>query len=236
MDMQKDEEIASRIAQLTGSGLSGEELVEATESVRALNVKRDNKKRAHCLETQVSDIGGQIEVIKSLNPDADTSELEKKLEMRKEKLTAIRRAGKGRGELDMTKEEILQSRDALAMTRNDVDMLFKALNLDINVSISKKDTGKLLAALLTCSEAQLNYVMDDVKVPIVIKTVIKRLLQDMAVGSTAGVEMLWDKIFGKGCFNDVNNQSGAMGIIPDAPISRQGYELIIERIIGRKVD
>ena len=118
-------------------------------------------------------------------------------------------------------------------TRADVAKLLTSLNINLNLQLSKTDTANLLACLLTCNEAQLAALISNPKVPVVIKTVIKRLQEDMKHGYMSTIESLWDRIFGKaGMMLDLpQQQAEATGIIPGQPISREAYIILRDTLI-----
>lgn len=118
-------------------------------------------------------------------------------------------------------------------TRKDVVKLLTSLNINLNLQLTKNDTANLLACLLTCNETQLDALYKNKKVPVAIKTVIKRLLEDAKHGQMGTVEALWDRIFGKaGMMLDLPQQHAqATGIIPGTPISREAYVVLRETII-----
>lgn len=118
-------------------------------------------------------------------------------------------------------------------TRHDVVKLLTSLNINLSLQLSKNDTANLLACLLTCNETQLDALYKNKKVPVAIKTVIKRLLEDAKHGCMGTVETLWDRIFGKaGMMLDLpQQQAQATGIIPGTPISREAYLVLRETII-----
>jgi len=118
-------------------------------------------------------------------------------------------------------------------TRKDVVKLLTSLNINLNLQLTKNDTANLLACLLTCNETQLDALYKNKKVPVAIKTVIKRLIDDAGRGNMGTVNMLWDRIFGKaGMMLDLpQQQAQATGIIPGTPISREAYVVLRETII-----
>lgn len=111
--------------------------------------------------------------------------------------------------------------------------LLTALNINMSVQLTKQDTANLLACLLTCNEAQLTALYNNKKIPIVIKTVIRRLQEDLKCGSIATIEKLWDRVFGKGPMqlNLPEQQQLQTGIIPNMPISREAYVVIRDTLI-----
>lgn len=118
-------------------------------------------------------------------------------------------------------------------TRKDVVKLLTSLNINLNLQLTKNDTANLLACLLTCNETQLDALYKNKKVPVAIKTVIKRLIDDADRGNMGTVNALWDRIFGKaGMMLDLpQQQAQATGIIPGTPISREAYVVLRETII-----
>lgn len=118
-------------------------------------------------------------------------------------------------------------------TKPEVVRLLTSLNVNLNLQLTKTDTANLLACLLTANETQLNAIYKNKKVPIAVKTVIKRLLDDSKLGNIKTVEKLWDRIFGKtGMMLNLPEQTQiATGIIPNTPVSREAYILIRDTLI-----
>lgn len=118
-------------------------------------------------------------------------------------------------------------------TRPEVLKLLASLNINLNIQLSKQDTANLLACLLTCNEAQLAALYNNKKVPIVIKTVIKRLQEDVKLGNIDTIEKLWDRVFGKNTMS-LNLPEPAQletGILPNVPVSREAYIVIREALL-----
>lgn len=118
-------------------------------------------------------------------------------------------------------------------SRPEITKLLTSLNINLSVQLSKQDTANLLACLLTCNESQLNALLSNKKIPVVIKTVIKRLIEDMKLGNIETVEKLWDRIFGKGAMQLNLPEQAQMqtGILPNVPISREAYVIIRESLM-----
>lgn len=125
-------------------------------------------------------------------------------------------------------------------TRADVTRLLTSLNINLNIQLSKADTANLMACLLTCNESQLAALARNPKVPIFVKTYIKRLQDDAKHGVTTTVDHLWDKLFGKeGLMLEPASQASsspdpvamATGIIPGQPISREAYIILRDTLI-----
>lgn len=123
---------------------------------------------------------------------------------------------------------------AKGTTVANVQRILNSLNINLEVQFTRTDTMNLLATLLTCNEHQLQALYNNNKVPVVIKTVIKRLLDDSKVGSMEAIEKIWDRIFGKaGMLVDLPQGSNAMpGVIPNQPVSREAYIVIRETVFG----
>lgn len=128
-----------------------------------------------------------------------------------------------------------QVSQALALqgaARADVVKLLNSLSINLNVQLTKTDTANLLACLLTCNESQLQALLNNRKVPIVIKTVIKRLLHDSEKGEMATIEKLWDRVFGKNAMSvNMPDDSINKGLIPNTPISREAYIVIRDTLM-----
>lgn len=118
-------------------------------------------------------------------------------------------------------------------TRPEITKLLTSLNINLNIQLSKQDTANLLACLLTCNESQLQALKNNKKVPVAIKIVINRLIEDMKLGNIETVDHLWDKIFGKGAMqlNLPEEQQLQTGIIPNVPVSREAYIMIRDTLI-----
>lgn len=118
-------------------------------------------------------------------------------------------------------------------SRPEITKLLTSLNINLSVQLSKQDTANLLACLLTCNESQLNALLSNKKIPVVIKTVIRRLIEDMKLGNIETVEKLWDRIFGKGAMqlNLPEQAQLQTGILPNVPISREAYVIIRESLM-----
>lgn len=119
------------------------------------------------------------------------------------------------------------------VSRPEITKLLTSLNINLSVQLSKQDTANLLACLLTCNESQLQALMNNKKIPVVIKTVIKRLIEDMKLGNIETVEKLWDRIFGKGAMqlNLPEQAQLQTGILPNVPVSREAYVIIRESLM-----
>lgn len=118
-------------------------------------------------------------------------------------------------------------------TRPEVLKLLASLNINLNIQLSKQDTANLLACLLTCNEAQLAALYNNKKIPIVIKTVIKRLQEDAKLGNIETVEKLWDRVFGKNAMslNLPEQTQLETGILPNVPVSREAYIVIRDTLL-----
>lgn len=128
------------------------------------------------------------------------------------------------------------ARDIMAMqgtTKPEIVRLLSGLNINMNLQLTKSDTANLLACLLTANENQLNAIYKNKKVPVAIKTVIKRILDDSKLGNIDTVEKLWDRIFGKaGMMLNLPEQTQiATGIIPNTPVSREAYIVIRDTLL-----
>lgn len=118
-------------------------------------------------------------------------------------------------------------------TRPEVIKLLNSLNINLDLQLTKTDTANLLACLLTANETQLKALYQNRKIPIAIKTVIKRIMDDSKLGNIETVEKLWDRVFGKaGMMLDLPKQvQTATGIIPNTPVSREAYILIRDTLL-----
>lgn len=163
----------------------------------------------------------QVEAIEAL--EAQTVEPLKATEL-------AERHDSGRGSYSSTIGKALQLQGA---SRPEITKLLTSLNINLSVQLTKQDTANLLACLLTCNNSQLQALMTNKKVPVVIKTVIKRLIEDEKLGNIETIEKLWDRIFGKGPMqlNLPEGQQLQTGIIPNQPVSREAYILIRDTLI-----
>lgn len=118
-------------------------------------------------------------------------------------------------------------------SRPEITKLLTSLNINLSVQLTKQDTANLLACLLTCNHSQLQALMANKKVPVVIKTVIKRLIEDEKLGNIETIEKLWDRIFGKGPMqlSLPEGQQLQTGIIPNVPVSREAYIVIRDTLM-----
>lgn len=136
----------------------------------------------------------------------------------------------GKGSYSSTIRSALQLQGA---SRPEITKLLTSLNINLSVQLTKQDTANLLACLLTCNHSQLQALMANKKVPVVIKTIIKRLIEDEKLGNIETIEKLWDRIFGKGPMqlSLPEGQQLQTGIIPNQPVSREAYILIRDTLI-----
>lgn len=163
----------------------------------------------------------QIDAIEAL--EAQTVEPLKATEL-------AERHDSGRGSYSSAIRSALQLQGA---SRPEITKLLTSLNINLSVQLTKQDTANLLACLLTCNHSQLQALMANKKVPVVIKTVIKRLIEDEKLGNIETIEKLWDRIFGKGPMqlSLPEGQQLQTGIIPNQPVSREAYILIRDTLI-----
>lgn len=118
-------------------------------------------------------------------------------------------------------------------SKSEITKLLTSLDINLSVQLTKHDTANLLACLLTCNESQLDALYSNKKIPVAIKTVIKRLIDDSRLGNMETIEKLWDRIFGKGQMQlDLPEQQQLQtGIIPNVPISREAYVIIRDTLM-----
>ncbi len=123
-------------------------------------------------------------------------------------------------------------------TKRDVVKMLDSLGINLNLYLTRADTYNLLSCLLTCNESQLNALYTNQKVPLAIRTVIKRLQEDARLGNIETIEKLWDRIFGKAGqvqlqMPQTQQISTTQGIIPNTVVSREAYMIIRDTIIGK---
>ena len=136
----------------------------------------------------------------------------------------------GRGSYSSAIRSALQLQ---GVSRPEITKLLTSLNINLSVQLTKQDTANLLACLLTCNHSQLQALIANKKVPVVIKTVIKRLIEDEKLGNIETIEKLWDRIFGKGPMqlSLPEGQQLQTGIIPNQPVSREAYVIIRDTLM-----
>ena len=131
--------------------------------------------------------------------------------------------------------------DAMLTNRSPaLSRLLDSLNVDLDMGLSKNDTNSLLAALLTATESQLETLYNNPSVPVVIKTLVRRLLLDSSRGDTAMIERLWDRLFGKpanalAIATPAQQQAASaadQSIIPSTPVSREAFLILRETLMG----
>ena len=128
----------------------------------------------------------------------------------------------------------MHSTIASNVVRPEVERLLKALNLNFNTQLTKKDTANMLATLMTCNETQLTAILNNKRTPLVIRTIIKKLLSDSEKGDLDTIFKLWSRIFGKeSLMPDETIQVGNIekGLLPQQPVSREAYILIRDTLI-----
>ena len=119
-------------------------------------------------------------------------------------------------------------------SRAEITRLLNSLNINLSVQLTKQDTANLLACLLTCNEAQLAALYNNKKIPIAIKTIIKRLQEDANLGNIETIEKLWDRVFGKNQMSQSSEEleAGQSGLIPNVPVSREAFVIIRDTILS----
>ena len=151
----------------------------------------------------------------------------------KEVIDLANRVAASNGQPAMAENVAKQIMLSQGTTRPEVVKLLSSLNINLDLQLSKTDTANLLACLLTCNEAQLAALYNNKKIPIVIKTVIKRLQEDAKLGNIETVEKLWDRVFGKNAMslNLPEQTQLETGIIPNMPVSREAYIVIRDTLL-----
>lgn len=136
-------------------------------------------------------------------------------------------------EVTVSNNAVNAALDLQGTTRPEIKKLLQSLNINLSVQLSKNDTANLLATLLTCNQTQLLALFGNPKVPVAIKIVIKRILDDVKIGNMEAIEKLWDRIFGKGPMKmDLPDAAQLRtGILPDTPVSREAYIVIRDTLI-----
>lgn len=126
-------------------------------------------------------------------------------------------------------------------TKREIVKLMDSLNINLSLNLTQSDTYNLLGCLLTCNETQLTALYNNSRIPLAIKTVIKRIIDDSKLGNIETVEKLWDRIFGKASKATLelptlpgSQPSVTNGIIPNTIVSREAYMIIRDTIIGKE--
>lgn len=141
-----------------------------------------------------------------------------------------------------TTQKMLLAEASLSTSRKDVDNLLSSLNINLNLRLNKRDMSKLLACLMTCNEMQLEALANNSRVPVAIKTVIRRMQEDMKHGNIGTLERLWDRVFGaQGMVDDGAGPAAKVqpgvpalqdgSVLPGAPVSREAYIILRDTII-----
>lgn len=134
----------------------------------------------------------------------------------------------------LTRQELFEMTAQDSTTRPEVLRLLNSLNINLNLQLSKTDTANLLACLLTANETQLQALRSNKRIPLAVRTIIKRLIEDDKLANTETIERLWNRIFGKDplSLSTVPTQSAVeAGILPNQPISREAYMIIRETLL-----
>lgn len=202
---------------------------EKLNASQLARIKLREKKELEKLEKRKMD-----PTYKMTKKELENYELEQmRLRENIEEIEAIEESPEAQQFLSQGKSDIMPFSGA---TRRDVVKLLNSLNINLSLNLTRSDTYNLLSCLLTCNESQLEGLLNDSRVPIAIKIVIKRLLSDAKEGNMTTVEKLWDRIFGKAdkisleMPQTVQTQNG---IIPNSVVSREAYVIIRDSIIGK---
>lgn len=187
------------------------------------------------LKKQEAMAAGVITEVNLVDEEYERQERERKATLMKELSTKVMIENKSIAEEPKELSGVV-TKIGRPTTPAGVQKLMTALNINLDVQLTRTDTKNLLATLLTCNESQLRALQKNAKVPIAIKIVIKRLLDDANVGSMEALNDLWDRVFGKGGLSvETPTGPGVLpGIIPGQPVSREAYVILRETIIGGK--
>lgn len=138
--------------------------------------------------------------------------------------------------------EVIESQDRAGVP-SAASKLFRQIGVNLDFKFNKQDTYDLIGALLSCNEAQLEALMDNTRVPISVKTIIKVILEDYRNGSMVTIDKLWTRLYGTSFEKEkaqnsttVNILSMLPGIDGSKPISREGYALIKNKLFGAADD
>lgn len=173
-------------------------------------------------------------------PDGQTVHQHKALEEQRQKIEVLETLEEQNSGIASVVQSSLptgrKTAQALALqgpSRTEIAKLMTELNINLDIKLTRNDTANLLASLLTCNESQLQALMNNKKLPIAIKIVIKRLQEDAKLGSMGALELIWDRVFGKASMiMDLPQQQQEMtGILPNMPVSREAYIVIRDTMI-----
>lgn len=128
-----------------------------------------------------------------------------------------------------------------------VSALMKDIGVNLELKFSRQDTYDLMSVLLTCSESQLEAMMENRRMPVMVKSIIKAILDDYKNGRISTVEKLWNRLFGPSLSEQLSQpaQGGTtinvLSVVPGIgsgtrPISREGYALIRDKVFGPDAD
>lgn len=113
----------------------------------------------------------------------------------------------------------------------ELERLMKSLSLNLDVQFTKADTARIMASLMVCNETQLNAMLGNRRTPVVVKAVIRKLIDSAERGDLDAVFKLWDRIYGREPLMQGMSPTDSGGVIPVQPISREAYILIRDRLI-----
>lgn len=219
----------------------------STVIARELLIAKRNAKKAEAAgdEKTANSEHGKIAYLNELKTDLqEAPEMQNAIQLIKHNLE---KHAKQEGDVQVSTDvasnsaaDILQHINS-GTSRYDVNKLLAQLNINRDLQLSKRDTSDLLASILTCNEAQLQALISNPKIPVSIKTIIKRIQLDANIGNIETIEKLWDRLFGKQGLQDqtsisqqtlqATNQDGTCSIIPNTPISREAYVILRETLL-----
>lgn len=100
--------------------------------------------------------------------------------------------------------------------------------------LTRTEMYRLVSAVMAGTEEQLETLLSSKNVPVVIKTIVRRVLDDSRTGDIEAVEKLWDRIFGKtmpappqGVQADASQAAAPAGEV----LSRESYVYIRDTLL-----
>lgn len=204
--------------------LNAIEQENTSELMRRTNDLLEEKANTIEVDDALVEIGmPELDNTKPLSPEMPTQELHELSEKKHEIKLVKKEATQPQQRKSLSANDIMMLRST---SRPEITKLLTSLNINLDMQLTKADTQNLLACILTCNETQLTALEKNAKIPIAIKTIIKRIKEDAKVGDTDTIERLWDRLFGKSLAQDMPTTSQGSALLPDRPVSREAYLMI----------
>lgn len=102
-------------------------------------------------------------------------------------------------------------------------------------SMSREDAFKIYGYLLSCTKTQIETILRSPDLPFAIVLQIRAMFEDAKNGRADTVDKIFDRIYGKA--NQPMEITGAGGtpLIPNKPMTRKGFEKLLEDMKCGKV-